>query len=313
MNRPSIAQGIITVSAQDTYLLTWIEAFLFDRKAQNLAKGILDFYRRHLNLFIKFCYSQVVTQIDQLDPNILRKYLIWLEEKGHNPGGISAAYRSLRAFLYWWEEEIEPEGWKNPIRKVKASKVALQPLEPVSIDTVKALCDACPKNTFTGIRDRAIYLSILDTGARASEFLKLDLEDINPVTGEILIREGKGRKPRTVFIGQKSRKALRKYLRLRTNDLSALWVTDDQNERLTYYGLKSMVVRRSRSAGVNTPALHAFRRQFALSCLRSGMNVYYLQNLMGHSDLQVLNRYLKQTTTDVSEAHRQAGPVDNSL
>jgi len=313
MNSPTIAQGIIQKFALDTYLLTWIEAFLFDRKAQNLAKGTLDFYRRHLNLFITFCDSQVVTQIDQLDPNLIRQYMIWLEEKGHNPGGISAAYRSLRAFLYWWEDEVEPEGWKNPIRKVKAPKVALGPLEPVSIDTVKALCEACPKNTFTGIRDRAIFLSLLDTGARASEFLNMNLDDINPITGEILIREGKGRKPRNVFIGQKSRKALRKYLRLHNDDHLALWVTDDQTERLTYYGLKSMVVRRSRSAGVKTPALHAFRRQFALSCLRSGMNVYHLQNLMGHSDLQVLNRYLKQTTKDVSYAHRQAGPVDNSL
>jgi site-specific recombinase XerD len=266
-----------------------------------------------LNIFIQFCDSQVITQIDQLDPNTIRKYLIWLEEKSHNLGGISAAYRSLRAFLYWWEDEVEPEEWKNPIRKVKAPKVNLEPLEPVPINTVKILCDACPKNTFTGIRDRAIFLSLLDTGARASEFLNMDLDDINPITGEILIREGKGRKPRTVFIGQKSRKAIRKYLRLRINDLPALWVTNDQNEWLTYYGLKSMVVRRSKSAGVNTPALHAFRRQFALSCLRSGMNVYHLQNLMGHSDLQVLNRYLKQTTMDVSEAHRQASPVDNSL
>jgi site-specific recombinase XerD len=312
-NRPTLAQGIIKEYALDTYLLTWIEAFLFDRKAQNLAKGTLDFYRRHLNLFIKFCDSQVVTQIDQLDPRLLRQYMIWLEEKGHNPGGISAAYRSLRAFLFWWEDEVEPEDWKNPIRKVKAPKVALESLEPVPLDTVKALSESCLKNTFTGIRDRGIFLTLLDTGARAGEFLSINLEDINPITGEILIRQGKGRKPRTVFIGQKSRKAIRQYLRLRISYLSALWVTNDQTERLTYNGLKSMVVRRSRSAGVKTPALHAFRRQFALSCLRSGMNVYYLQNLMGHSDLQVLNRYLKQTTKDVSDAHRQAGPVDNSL
>jgi integrase/recombinase XerD len=64
---------------------------------------------------------------------------------------------------------------------------------------------------------------------------------------------------------------------------------------------------------VKTPELHAFRRQFAISCLRAGMNIKFLQNLMGHADLQVLNRYLKQTNQDVSEAHRQAGPVDNSL
>jgi len=62
------------------------------------------------------------------------------------------------------------------------------------------------------------------TGSRASEFMNLNLDDINPITGEILIREGKGRKPRTVFIGQKSRKAIRQYLRLRNDDLSALWV-----------------------------------------------------------------------------------------
>jgi site-specific recombinase XerD len=207
MNRSTVTQGIIKISDQDTYLLIWIEAFLFDRKAQNLAKSTLDFYRRHLNIFIKFCDSQVITQIDQLDPTTIRKYLIWLEVKGHNPGGISAAYRSLRAFLYWWEDEVEPEDWKNPICKVKAPKVGLEPLEPVPIDTVKALCETCPNNTFTGIRDRAIFLSLLDTGARASKFLNLNLEDINPITGEILIREGKGRKPRTVFIGQKSRKA----------------------------------------------------------------------------------------------------------
>lgn len=313
MNSPRIAQGIIQVFSQDTYLLTWIDAFLMDRKAQNVAKGTLNFYSRHLNLFIKFCDTQVVTQIDQLDPGLIRKYLIWLEEKGHNPGGVNAAYRSLRAFLYWWEDELEPDGWKNPIRKVKAPKVALEPLEPVPVDTVKALCEACPKNTFTGRRDQAIFLCLLDTGARATEFIKLNLEDINPITGEILIREGKGRKPRTVFIGQRTRKTIRQYLRMRNDDHPALWVTDDQTERLTYWGLKSMVVRRSKSAEVETPELHAFRRQFALSCLRSGMNVYYLQTLMGHTDLQVLHRYLKQTTQDVSNAHRQAGPVDNSL
>lgn len=77
--------------------------------------------------------------------------------------------------------------------------------------------------------------------------MNIDLEDINLITGEILIYEGEGRKPRTIFIGQKSRKALRKYLRLRYDYHLALWITVDQTERLTYYGLKSMVVSRSKS------------------------------------------------------------------
>jgi site-specific recombinase XerD len=313
MEISAVKQRIINPLCLDTYLITWIEAFLFDRKAQNLTKGTLLFYRGYLELFTKFCDTQLITKIDQIEPGTIRQYMVWLGNTDHNAGGINAAFRSLRAFLLWWENETEPEGWKNPIRKVRAPKVGIEPLEPVALETVKALIDTCERDNFLGIRDKAMFLCLLDTGARASEFVNIDLEDINPFSGEILIRKGKGRKPRTVFIGQKSRKALRKYLRLRTNDCGALWVTEDQTERLTYWGLKSMVVRRSRAAGVKTPGLHAFRRQFALSCLRSGMNVYFLQNLMGHADLQVLNRYLKQTTQDVSEAHRQAGPVDNLL
>jgi integrase/recombinase XerD len=313
METSTVKQWIKNPLCLDTYLLTWIETFLFDRKAMNVTKGTLYFYRAHLNLFTKFCDTQLITKIDQIEPRSIRQYLIWLENKGHNPGGINAYYRALRAFLFWWEREVEPEGWKNPIRKVKEPKVGLDPLEPVPLDTVKALIDACPRDNFNGIRDKAIFMCLLDTGARASEFLNINLADINPYTGEILIRSGKGRKPRTVFIGQKTRKAIRRYLKLRNNNFPALWVTDEQIERLTYWGLKSMVVRRSRSAGVKTPELHAFRRQFAISCLRAGMNIYFLQKLMGHADLQVLNRYLKQTNQDVCEAHRQAGPVDNSF
>jgi len=77
---------------------------------------------------------------------------------------------------------------------------------PVTFDNVKALSEEYPRYTITGTRDRAIFYYLLDTGARSIEFLNINLNDINPITGEILIREGKGRKPRTIFIGQKSRK-----------------------------------------------------------------------------------------------------------
>ena len=266
METSTVKQWIKNPLCLDTYLITWIEAFLFDRKAQNVTKGTLYFYRAHLNLFIKFCETQLITKIDQIEPGSIRQYLIWLENGGHNPGGINACYRALRAFLFWWENEVEPEGWKNPICKVKEPKVGLDPREPVHFETVKALIDTCPKDNFNGIRDKAIFMCLLDTGVRANEFLNINRADINPYTGENLIRSEKGKKPRTLFIIQKTRKVIRQYLKLRITYSPALWVTDDQAERLTYWGLKSMVVPRSRLAGVKTRELHAFRRQFAISC-----------------------------------------------
>jgi len=294
---------------QDDYLPDWIKAFLLDRKAQNVSRGTLGFYQCKLNMFSGFCESKGVRNISQITSSLLREFLLELDTKGHNAGGCHAVYRTVKTFLRWWENEVEPINWSNPIRRVKPPRVSIEPLEPVDIDAVKGMIEVCPKN-LTGQRDKALMLFLLDTGVRAGELVSINLEDANPILGDVLIRVGKGRKPRTVFLGSKSRKALRTYLRLRRDSSSALWVTDE-GERITYWGISSMMKRRSNQANVKTPELHSFRRWFALTCLRAGVDVYSLQELMGHADLQSLRRYLKQTNQDIREAHHRASPVDN--
>jgi integrase/recombinase XerD len=310
MTTNDVNQRTISTYLQDDYLLVWIEAFLIDRKAQNMSRGTLGFYQCKLKNFADFCESKAVKNIIQITPSLLREYLLEFETKGHNPGGCHAAYRTVKTFLRWWENEVEPKDWSNPICKVKAPKLSIEPLEPVDIEVVKAMMGACSHN-LTGQRDKAMMLFLLDTGVRASELVSINLADVNPITGDVLVRIGKGRKPRTVYLGSKSRKALRAYLKLRRDNCDALWVTDEE-ERLTFWGVKSLMIRRANQVHVKTPQLHAFRRWFALSCLRAGMDVYSIQELMGHADLQVLKRYLKQTNQDIREAHRRAGPVDNA-
>ncbi|MGA2502482.1 MAG: tyrosine-type recombinase/integrase [Anaerolineales bacterium] len=307
-------QRTLQVSRVDDYLLTWLEAFLIDRKAAGIAEGTLRFYRQKIKLFSGYCDALAVKQICQITPSFLRQYLLSLEESGHNAGGRHAAFRTIRAFFLWYENEVEPQGWSNPICKVKAPKVPVEPLDPVSFETVAQMVKACPHNTFTGDRDAAIFLCLLDTGARAKEFLSINLDDINQARGDILIRQGKGRKPRTVYIGKQSKRALRRYLNHRRDDCSALWVTHPRyiSERLSYDGLREILYRLARKAGVNKPSLHDFRRAFALSMLRNGTDIFTLAKLMGHEGISVLQRYLKQTNLDTEEAHRRAGPVDNA-
>lgn len=308
-------QGIVTNSLIDDYLLTWFEAFLIDRKVRGLADGSLRFYRIKLKLFSDFCETRVVTQISQITPTLLRQYLLYLEETRHNQGGRHAAYHTSRAFLYWYEDEVEPDGWKNPIRKVEAPKVPIQPIDPVPLDTVFRMVKVCEHRTFTGDRDAAILLCLLDTGVRAGEFLAIDLKDINQAYGDILIRQGKGSKPRTVYIGKRSNRALRRYLKQRYDNCQALWVTHPRygSERLEYDGLRGIITRRASAAGVIEPALHDFRRAFCLAMLREGTDIFTLAKLMGHESTAVLQRYLKQTNQDTEQAHRRAGPVDNAF
>jgi integrase/recombinase XerD len=302
-------QRLISNSIQDDYLLVWIEAFLIDRKAQNMSKGTLGFYQCKLKNFTDFCEGKAVKNILQITPALLREYLLEFEIAGHNPGGCHAAYRTVKTFLRWWENEVEPQEWTNPIKKVKAPRMSIDPLEPVNIEVVKRMIAVC-SNDLTGLRDKALLLFLLDTGVRASELVSINLEDVNPTTGKVLVKVGKGRKPRSVFLGSKSRKALRSYLKCRRDNSNALWITHD-GERITYWGVKMMMRRRANKANVQTPELHAFRRWFAITCLRAGIDVYSLQELMGHADLQVLRRYLKQTDQDIQDAHHKANPVDN--
>jgi len=195
-------------------------------------------------------------------------YCIW-KRAGITPGGRHAAFRSIRALFLLFEDEVEPEGWSNPIRKVKAPRV---PLEPVSIEVVRQMVRSCQRDTFTVARDAAILLCLLDTGARAKEFLSINLEDINQARGDILIRQGKVRKSRTVYIGKQSKRMLRRYLKFRQDDDPALWVTHPRfgAQRMSYGGLRAVFTRRSRDAGVEEPNAHDFRRAFALMMLRNG-------------------------------------------
>ena len=233
-------------------------------------------------------------------------------QSGHTPGGVHAVYRALRAFLLWWQDEEAPAGWVNPLRRVRAPRVGIEPLEPIAPTDLQRLLKHCRRGTFHGDRDRAVFVTLLDTGCRASELLAINLEDLDLAQGQVLIRRGKGHKPRMVFIEATCRKAIAAYTRhLATDEPSApLWRTS-AGERLTYEGLRDIVRRLAKAAGIKAPTLHAFRRTFAITALRNGMDVFALQRLMGHADLTVLRRYLAQTDEDLKLAHRKHSPAES--
>lgn len=160
-------QRTITRVALHDHLETWIEAFLVDRKAQNLSDGTITFYRKKLSLLTQFADTQLITQVSQLEPDVIRRWLMWLEQGAHNPGGIHACYRTLRAFVRWYWQETDQEG-NPPTAKVKAPRVDLEPLVPVELEQVQSLLKTCDK-TLTGLRDKAIFMVLLDTGMRAGE------------------------------------------------------------------------------------------------------------------------------------------------
>lgn len=305
-------QTLITKAGVTIDLKKWMDGFILDRKTMQVSKNTINFYQVEFRRFMAYCQQVGVDTLEVITADILRSYLIHLEETGRNPGGINAGYRAIKSLFIWYENEVEPVGWKNPIRKIKTPRLDVQPLTPVGLDDVQRLIETCNAPDILSQRDKAIFMFLLDTGVRAFELCAMELIDLDIVAGQAIIPRGKGGKPRMICFGKKTRKALRSYLRERRDDCQAVWVTNN-GTRLTYWGLNQLLRRRSVEAGIDKPGLHDFRRAFALNCLRGGMDVYSLQKLMGHADLQVLRRYLAQTNDDLKEAHAKAGPVDGIL
>lgn len=307
---PNLTQGTFLEEPQ---LRAWIAAFILDREVQHLSKGTITYYRKKLKLFADYCQEQGIAEIQSLTPNDIRRFLAYLKNTNHNPGGVRDVYRAVKAFLRWYDAEVEPDNWPNPINKVKIPKSDDEKIEPASLEDVAKMIDTCQRGTFMGERDRAILYGLVDTGARAQEFLDLEIKDVDLFTGKAHINKGKGGKGRDVYFGSRARRALRNYLKLRDDDNLALWVRDDREE-LMYEGLREIIKRRAKLARLEkTPNLHDFRRAFAINMLRGGTDIKTVADLLGHKGLAIVDRYLKTTSEDGMSAHKRASPVDNMM
>ncbi len=290
-------------------------AFITDCQARRLSLHTIQRYQEELTALREWLESAGVKATLDIRPEHLRCYLIHLaEEHGRNAGGQHIAFRVMRTFLKWHEREYEHWG-QNPISKVRAPRLSKEPLPPVSLEHVQVMLATCKTRGFKDMRDKALIMMLLDTGARAAELLALNVDDVNLSTGATFIRCGKGSKSRVVYVGAKTRREIARYIRLHRHDLKqqpALWV-GVRWERLTYAGLWRILERRAVLAGVPVPAPHSFRRAFAILSLRGGMDMESLRRLMGHSDLSIISRYLRQDQDDLRNAHAKTGPVDNLL
>jgi len=297
---------------QSSTLRLDLQAFLLDARARNLSPGSIRFYQQKLEPLLDFLAGLHVSDSASVSSSHLRLWLVHLQEQDHTPGGVHCFYRAAKAFFSWMlrEEIIE----RNPMKRVRSPRVPQENLAPVSMAEVRALHEVCDTKTLCGLRDRAILLCLLDSGCRASEFVALDLNDIDLKTGALFVRCGKGRKPRVTFLGAKSRRELLRYLRKRGQVAAdAPLFARREGGRLTYSGLRDIVRRRARQAGIVSPSLHSFRRGFALEALRHGADIYSLQRMMGHASLTVLQRYLRQTQGDLQRIHERSSPVDHLL
>lgn len=287
---------------------TALDLFFLDCEARRLTAGTLQFYQAKLSLFVRWCEQEGLQTIQDLTAHHIRRYLVHLQRRQLSSQYQHDLARAIRAFLnYCVRDELID---KSPFAKVQMPRLEKKILEALSPDEIRLLLKSCATE-----RDRALCLFLLDTGVRASELVALNVEDIDLKTGMVTVRLGKGQKGRTTYAGARTRKQLRRYFAERgtLKEREPVFVTERANKRMTLSGLIQIMGRLQERSGVATCTCHAFRRTFALNCLRNGMNIYVLARLMGHADITILRQYLPLVEDDLQDAHARFGAVDHLL
>jgi integrase/recombinase XerD len=163
-------------------------------------------------------------------------------------------------------------------------------------------------------RDHAILELLYGTGIRRGECVRLELADVDLAQGQLLVRNGKGRKDRLAPIPSRAAQALDIYLK----DTRPVFVKDRRITALftSYSGgplkpitLAAMLKRRAKAAGLPLAlSPHVLRHSCATHLLKGGADVRHVQQLLGHAHLDSTVRYTHVAIRDLSKAIERSHP-----
>jgi integrase/recombinase XerD len=289
---------IAIVEASVHYLSQFLEANDLSTNATRIGVGELRRFITHLREQPRFTHHRFTRPQD-----------------GHLSGHTINAYlRALQAFWAWLKREDFID--ENPFTRLKIPKAPKKVIPIFTDEQLRRLFATIDTATPVGYRNYTIILTLLDTGMRCSELTSLKLTDVN-LESRFLKVWGKGNKERLVPIGAKVQKALWKYLaRYRPEPAiprhDHVFLTRDGHP-LTKDRLEAIIERYGKKAGIAGVRVspHTFRHTMAITFLRNGGDVFSLQRILGHSQLEVLRGYVNLAQADIARVHQRNSPADN--
>ena len=262
-------------------------------------------------------YERYLEEINcvEITPQVIFDHVSQLRKSQLSESSIARAVVALRNFHQFVSNE---SGIADPTIEVEVPKIPKRLPKALSINEVTSLIESCA-NEGSGIRDRAIIELLYASGARVSELIKLDIDDVAEVslaekkTMTIKVR-GKGDKERFIPVGSFAQAALSQYLvRIRPILLAhsrerALFL-NSFGGRLTRQSAWNIVVEaaeRSGLAGKVSP--HSLRHSFATHLLDGGADVRVVQELLGHASVTTTQIYTLITIDKLRESYATAHP-----
>ena len=155
----------------------------------------------------------------------------------------------------------------------------------------------------TGHRDRCLMQLMLNAGLRAAEVLALTVYDLDWLSGQLTVRQGKGKKDRILWLNEPVLEDLRRWRARRPQHANGLLFTTLKGTPIHASALRAMVKRRSGKAGLTKDVHpHMLRHTFATELYRQTKDIRLVQKALGHSDLSTTMIYTHIVDADLAAA-----------
>lgn len=261
------------------------EIMIRDMQIKGFAEKTQYAYLNHVAAYAKY-YRKSPEDLGEED---IKNYLYYLiQDKGVSKSYVSGVYSGLK-FLYSTTLGRQWDMTKIPrVKKDKKLPVVLSPTEVKSIF-----------NAVDNFKHKVILMTVYASGLRVSEAVNLKTTDIDSKNMQIHIRGGKGNKDRYCILSRTNLDILRQYYKsFRPKE----WLFYGQSlfEPMSERTIQRVFKIAKEKANIKKNAsIHTLRHSFATHLLESGVDIYHIQQLMGHSNIKTTNMYIHLQRKDL--------------
>jgi integrase/recombinase XerD len=298
---PLIGKWLRQLAAKGLFGRPYVQDYLYDQKRRNCRPNTIRSYFTTLMVFLSYLKERDRVSLETTTREDLSSFIEYEQDRGMQPTTVSTRLRLLYAFLrYLVDREVaHPDLLKRKLR-VKVPEALPRAIDPEDVQQFLAVIEKP--------RDRALILVLLRTGMRIGELLATRMSELKIREKQIIIMEAqKTRVGRVAYLSEDACKALMVWLSMRDPAKERLFYGQGR-QRLSYTAVRVRFAKYLEAAGLAHKgySLHCLRHTCATELLNAGMRLECLQQLLGHSSIEMTRRYARLTDNTRREEYFRA-------
>ena len=299
-----------------------VEEFLLDCRVRNLSKRTIETYRSQIRVFSSYIFSEFeLDKLEEIKKPHVKSFILWMKEE-RSANYINQILKALRTFYkYLFTEEYIDRNFMLDIQYLKSEKRLINTFNDQEVAAMIGFYD---HSGFVNQRNRLIIEIMADCGLRAEEVRCLSNDNFKGTFFQLM---GKGHKERVVPISQYLQLSIKKYQKTKRgyfnnlrnyHEIDNYIVVNKSGKKITNNVLLEKIVKDAANGigvrdEVKRRSCHSLRHYYAQKLLKSGVNLYTISRLLGHSNIKTTQTYLNSLSdADILE-NTKVTPLERLL